>query len=607
MANDMSWLIKEFVKALDEREKKAVKPYDTMAEVVRVDGQTAYVHIPGGADETPVLYTMNARPGDTVRVRISGKKGWIAGNATNPPTDDTRANVAYSFAGVANETANEALDVAEVAEADAARAAAAAEAAESSATSAANSATAASASANTAGISASSAQAAAEAAEIAANLTITTDTIHYLATSLGSGVTRETTGWTTTVQTVTAENRYLWTYHTYTKRNSSTIDTDPVITGVYGQKGERGQQGPSGEDGNDGVGITEVVPQYGLSASTSTAPSTWSYTMVYDPATPYVWTREEITYSDSTAQAPHIGYSDPVYNQALTDTFSTVTQIKDYFWHDANGAHVLSNSAGVRYQTDIRGSGLEITKKESGATDVSVAEFGEHARIGRENDIHATIASDALALKINDDRLFEVKSDGIFNKVYFGQSTKAQGTTYTNQSVEATCDYLNDYCEPDSNLEKIVTIADQEDTGFTLSYDDDSSQTLGQDVYDVLDTSGAKFRSAKYWGLRYFPSAQDDKFAPDFILSPASEYQGAPILFDMGNAQIFAAGDTVQITEVLKVGKNGATIYDNQVFQVDVGNQTTALYINDSSEIYFNASSALETLITQLGWDSDLS
>lgn len=115
MANDMSWLIKEFVKALDEREKKAVKPYDTMAEVVRVDGQTAYVHIPGGADETPVLYTMNARPGDTVRVRISGKKGWIAGNATNPPTDDTRANVVYSYARQVNdvavgaeETANEA-------------------------------------------------------------------------------------------------------------------------------------------------------------------------------------------------------------------------------------------------------------------------------------------------------------------------------------------------------------------------------------------------------------------------------------------------------------------------------------------------------------------
>ena len=64
-------------------------PYDTEAEVVRVEGGTAWVHIPGGVDETPVALTINAKEGDTVRVRVGGGSAWIVGNATAPPTDDT--------------------------------------------------------------------------------------------------------------------------------------------------------------------------------------------------------------------------------------------------------------------------------------------------------------------------------------------------------------------------------------------------------------------------------------------------------------------------------------------------------------------------------------
>ena len=66
---------------------------------------------------------------------------------------------------------------------------------------------------------------------------IKTDTIYYLATSASSGVTRSTSGWTTTTQSVTNEKRYLWIYHKYTKGDDSTTYTDPVIAGVYGDTG----------------------------------------------------------------------------------------------------------------------------------------------------------------------------------------------------------------------------------------------------------------------------------------------------------------------------------------------------------------------------------
>lgn len=67
------------------------KPYDTVAKVIRVDEKTAYVHIDGGADETPAQMAINCKTGDTVKIRVSGGKAWLTGNITAPPTDDSVA------------------------------------------------------------------------------------------------------------------------------------------------------------------------------------------------------------------------------------------------------------------------------------------------------------------------------------------------------------------------------------------------------------------------------------------------------------------------------------------------------------------------------------
>ena len=97
-------IVRDFVKALKEERKKP-SAYDTMAKVVRVEGDTAWVHIAGGVDETPVKMTVDAKKGDDVQIRIGGGKAWITGNATAPPTDDATANVANKRAGKADKKA----------------------------------------------------------------------------------------------------------------------------------------------------------------------------------------------------------------------------------------------------------------------------------------------------------------------------------------------------------------------------------------------------------------------------------------------------------------------------------------------------------------------
>lgn len=81
-------------------------------------------------------------------------------------------------------------------------------------------------------------------------------TEHYLATSSSSGITISSSGWTTTVQTMTATKKYLWNYETVTYTDDSSTNTSPSIIGVYGdkgQKGDTGSQGPKGATGATGA------------------------------------------------------------------------------------------------------------------------------------------------------------------------------------------------------------------------------------------------------------------------------------------------------------------------------------------------------------------
>lgn len=102
---------KDLVKLIKESEKQGTQGYDTQAEVLRVEGKTAWVHIPGGVDETPVKMTVACSPGDTVQVRVADGRAWITGNATAPPTDDKKAIEATKIANKSMAVAEEALNM----------------------------------------------------------------------------------------------------------------------------------------------------------------------------------------------------------------------------------------------------------------------------------------------------------------------------------------------------------------------------------------------------------------------------------------------------------------------------------------------------------------
>ena len=120
---------------------------------------------------------------------------------------------------------------------------------------------------------------------------------HYLASTASSGVTASTSGWTTTIQTITESKKYLWNYETITYTDNSSTSSSPCIIGVYGNKGATGNTGAAGK------GIKSITEHYAVSSSNTTAPTNWSTSLVNTTTTnKYLWNYETITYTDGSTE-----------------------------------------------------------------------------------------------------------------------------------------------------------------------------------------------------------------------------------------------------------------------------------------------------------------
>ena len=133
MSSSINRLAKDIYTVFSKSEDKKPKPYDTQAKVTKVEGDTAYVRIPGSESDTPVRKTIEVKEGDNIQARLSGGRAWITGNDTAPPTDDRMAIQAGSTAEMAAQASKQAWDYAKEAKGAAETAYRAAESAQASA------------------------------------------------------------------------------------------------------------------------------------------------------------------------------------------------------------------------------------------------------------------------------------------------------------------------------------------------------------------------------------------------------------------------------------------------------------------------------------------
>ena len=167
----------------------------------------------------------------------------------------------------------------------------------------------------------------------AAGKGISSITEYYLASASSSGVTTGTSGWSTTMQSLTTSKKYLWNYEVIRYTDGSSTTVSPRIIGVYGNtgatgatgpqgpQGEKGNtgatgpQGPQGEKGNTGAtgnGIKSITNYYlATTAASGVTTSTSGWTTSVQTITTskkYLWNYEKITYTNGSVvnTAPHI-------------------------------------------------------------------------------------------------------------------------------------------------------------------------------------------------------------------------------------------------------------------------------------------------------------
>lgn len=126
-------------------------------------------------------------------------------------------------------------------------------------------------------------------------------TEYYLATEASSGVTNATSGFTTSMQSLTSEKKYLWNYELITYTDLTTSKTNAVIIGVYGDKG---QAGADGEKGDTGKGVKSITEYYLATANASGVTNeTSGFTTAIQTVSSskkYLWNYEKIIYTDNS-------------------------------------------------------------------------------------------------------------------------------------------------------------------------------------------------------------------------------------------------------------------------------------------------------------------
>lgn len=164
---------------------------------------------------------------------------------------------------------------------------------------------------------------------------------YYLATSASSNVTTGTSGWTTTVQSVSASKKYLWNYEVVKYSDGTTASTTtPCIIGAYGDTGAKGDKG---ETGATGKGVKSSAVTYQASTSGTTIPTgTWQTTIPSVSAGSFLWTKTTITYTDNTSTTSYsvgkMGNTGSAGKDAITISATAPTSPKtNQLWQTASG------------------------------------------------------------------------------------------------------------------------------------------------------------------------------------------------------------------------------------------------------------------------------
>lgn len=240
----------------------------------------------------------------------------------------------------------------------------------------------------------------------------------YLATNSSSGVTKNTSGWTTTIQQMDASKQYLWNYEQILGTDNIEISsTDPIIIGHFGT---------NGQNGADGNSITSIDEYYKITNSTSNPGSSgWTKNSLVVPTNEnrYLWNYQVINYSKTSAEG---SYSDARIIGIYGDTGQRGTSILKVTTAPTSTS---GTAGGFSYSYRMP---LSTVKTQSGKSEVLIGDIVEynsnHYSVGYVNSSYVYLSA-ATSIK---------GADGQTYYTHILYSSKASPTSSSDVSSSPT-------------------------------------------------------------------------------------------------------------------------------------------------------------------------
>ena len=99
-----------------------------------------------------------------------------------------------------------------------------------------------------------------------------------------------------------------------------------------------------------------------------------------------------------------------------------IDEFKEYFWHDALGAHILSDTdevSGYRYRNDMEGAGNVIYRLNPDGTETAIAQFGQTTIIGEQTGAHVETMGNRQSFKVGETEVAYIAIDDNNEAVFY--------------------------------------------------------------------------------------------------------------------------------------------------------------------------------------------
>ena len=199
-------------------------------------------------------------------------------------------------------------------------------------------------------------------------------TIYYAVSNSDS--TAPSSGWSTSYQQMTQTNRFLWSYEVIAFNDSTSITTEKVVIGVYGQKGDTGATGNGIASMSAGTHTPGEYTLYTITFTDGTSQTLYSYdgvgiTSIAKTGTVGLVDTYTITYSDESTSTFTVTNAKSISSVTLTGTSGLVDTYTVAFNDGTSTTFTVTNGASIQSITKTSTVGLVDTYTVSMTDDLT--------------------------------------------------------------------------------------------------------------------------------------------------------------------------------------------------------------------------------------------